>query len=95
VPVNEELVVKYGAGRDSVAVSFNIPGLREDAQAAVRVRRDRARTRGSDRTPSVTGHDPSYFRGDRLFAWSRGGYYFAADASSPEALDRFMQAFPY
>lgn len=97
VPVNDELQVRYGAGADSVVLSFRIPGLPEEAQAAVRARGQRASARRADpgQRRSVTGHDPSYVRGDRLFVWSRGGYYFATAASSEDALERFMRAFPY
>ena len=97
VPVTEELLVRYGAGADTVALSFRIPGRPEDAQAAVRAGRDRAKSRKVDiaRADYVASGDPSYFQSERIMAWSRGGYYFFADAASPGALDRFMRAFPY
>ncbi len=97
VPVNEILVVRYGSGVDSVAVGFRVPGKPEDAQAGVRQSRDEARDRKADlkRAEYVVKEDPSYFHTDRLMAWSRGGYFFSAAASSVEALDRFMRAFPY
>lgn len=97
VPVTEELLVRYGAGTDTVALSFRIPGRPEDAQAAVRAGRDRAKVRKVDmvRADYVASGDPSYFQSERIMAWSRGGYYFFADAPTPGALDRFMRAFPY
>ena len=47
------------------------------------------------RADYVASGDPSYFQSERIMAWSRGGYYFFADAATPGALDRFMRAFPY
>ncbi len=97
VPVTETLLVKYGAGSDSVSIAFRVPGRPEDAQAGVRKRRDDARDRKLDLKGAdyVANQDPSYFRADRVMAWSRGGYFFSADGSNPNALDRFMRAFPY
>lgn len=97
VPVNEILIVRYGAGADSVFLAFRVPGRPEDAQASVTDARDRARNRKIDLKTAdhAAGEDPSYFRTDRLMAWSRGGYFFSADASSQGALDKFMLAFPY
>ena len=97
VPVTEEMVVRYGAGADSVSVAFRIPGRPEDAQAAVRTARDRAKARRIDVSHAayVMSHDPSWFQTERLMAWSRGGYSFSAEAATREVLDRFMRAFPY
>lgn len=97
VPVNEMLMVRYGSGTDSVAVGFRVPGRPEDARAGVRQSRDEARNRKADLKSAeyAVKEDPSYFHTDRLMAWSRGGYFFSAAASSVEALDRFMRAFPY
>ena len=61
----------------------------------------RAREDAKDRKIDVkraeyaSRQDPSYFRAERLMAWSRGGYFFGVDAPSRDALDRFMLAFPY
>ncbi|MGH7498698.1 MAG: hypothetical protein ACREL3_07595 [Gemmatimonadales bacterium] len=97
VPVNQILVLRYGAGADSILLAFRIPGRPEDAQASVKDARDKARGRKIDLKGADYdgGQDPSYFRTDRTMAWSRGGYYFSAEASSQGALDRFMPAFPF
>lgn len=97
VPVNEILVVRYGSGPDSLSVAFRVPGRPEDAQAAVKRSRDEARDRKVELKGAeyVVKEDPSYFWTDRLMAWSRGGYFFSAAASSADALDKFMRAFPY
>ena len=40
--------------------------------------------------------DPSYFKYAGLMAWTRGRYFFLANAKGGEAdLDRFMESFPY
>ena len=96
-PTEEDLTVSYNAGQDSVDFGFSLPESAADAQAAVTTTREDAVASKVDlrRSQYSVGKDPSYFKTERFMAWSRGRYFFYAHASSPAALDRFMQAFPY
>jgi hypothetical protein len=54
----------------------------------------------SDPNVGSIGIEPSYLRlnndSGAFFAWTRSGYYFSANAKNgQQALDAFMQAFPY
>jgi hypothetical protein len=97
IPDNEALKIDYGAGADTISLTFRIPGNPDDAQEGVKRAREDAKDRKIDvkRAEYVSRQDPSYFRAERLMAWSRGGYFFGVDAPSRDALDRFMLAFPY
>jgi hypothetical protein len=96
-PTDEDLVVNYVAAGDTISFGFSIPGSPRDAWEGVRTTRAEAIKTGIDvrRAAYVLRRDPSYFRTDRFMAWTRGAYFFYADASSPAALDRFMRAFPF
>lgn len=94
---DEDLIITYMAGDDSVVVAFSIPGTASDAQEGVKTTHREAVATGLDLRNELysVGSEPSYFRLARFMSWSRGGYFFYADAATPDALGRFMRAFPY
>ena len=96
-PANEDLNVEYRSGKDSIFFGFSIPGTEKDAREAVRVTREEAvRTRLDLKGEQYeVGKNPGFFKIAAFMSWSRGGYFFYAQASSPQALERFMKAFPY
>ena len=91
----------YTAGGREVFVEFAVNGRAEDSQASL----DVATGEVTDKFPTdprfgSIGTEPSYLRVDNesgaFFAWTRGAYYFSANAKGgPADLDAFMQAFPY
>jgi hypothetical protein len=94
-PSDQDLNVTYISGADSVFFGFSIPGDTKSAREAVRIARGEA---GSDALKDGQYSDdtePTYFRSGEFMAWTRGGYFFYANASSPAALEAFMKAFPY
>jgi hypothetical protein len=96
-PAHEDINTTYTSGKDSVFVGFSIPDSAEDAHAAVETTRTEAVASKISLKGELysVGTEPSYFKLPKFMSWSRGKYFFYADASSPEALDRFMRAFPY
>ena len=93
----EDLNVEYAAGSDSVFVGASLPESEADAYDAVKTTRDEA-VAGGERVAGAefrVGKNPGYFRTAKFIAWTRGRYFFYADASSAAALARFMEAFPY
>jgi hypothetical protein len=94
---DEDVNVTYRAGNDSIDVGLSKPESIADARDAIEVTRDEAvqskvPMKGA-RTSLKT--DPAYFHAHDFISWTRGTYFFYAKASSPEALARFMAAFPY
>ena len=96
-PTDEDLNVEYRAGKDSTFFGFSIPGTEKDAREAVRVTRAEAIQTGL----SLKGElyeikkNPCFFKIAAFMSWSRGGYFFYAQANSPAALESFIKAFPY
>jgi hypothetical protein len=91
----------YTAGGREVFVEFAVNSNAENAQSAL----DVAAGEVTDKFPTdprvgSIGTEPSYLKVDNesgaFFAWTRGGYYFSANAKGGAAdLDAFMQSFPY
>lgn len=102
-PVNEDLNIDYVSGSDKVNVGFSIPGNPKDAHDAIKVAKDEsvATLKQQGKAKELTlaeesiGTPTSYYKVADFIAWSRGGYFFYANASSPAALDAFMKAFPF
>lgn len=94
---DEDLNVTYRAGKDSVDVGLSKPDSVADARDAIQVSRDEAVQSKVPMAGSRTSlkTDPAYFQAYDFIAWSRGTYFFYAKASSPEALAKFMAAFPF
>jgi hypothetical protein len=96
-PTNMDLNMTYKAGKNSVFVGFSKSETPEDARNAVELTKQEAV--GNDTILKSEefqiAKDPGYFKHGKFFSWSRGRYFFYADASSPEALDLFMKSFPY
>jgi hypothetical protein len=97
IPADEDVTVEYTSGADKVSFGFGIPSTPEDAREAVKLTREEAIQSKIDRKGERYSFDrePGYYKTAKFMSWSRGGYFFYADASSPAALDRFMKAFPY
>ena len=97
-PVSGAQQGAYSAGGLQVVLRAALYGSVEEAQAQVEAV---GRLPGDFTTRTiVTGQDPSFVQtvradGRARLTWSRGPYYFDAQAASQAALDRFMQAFPY
>jgi len=94
---DEDLNVTYRAGKDGVDVGLSKPDSIADARDAIQVSRDEAVQSKVPMAGSRTSlkTDPAYFQAHDFIAWSRGTYFFYAKASSPEALAKFMAAFPF
>jgi hypothetical protein len=84
-----------------IFVEFEISTKAEDAQNALDVAaEDVTESFPTDPHSGSMGTEPSYVKvaddDGAFFAWTRGGYFFSANAKSGEAdLDAFMNAFPY
>ncbi len=94
---DEDLNVTYRSGPDSIDVGFSIPETPEDAHEAIKVTREEAIAskvplKGARYSVNT---EPSFFHVADFVSWSRGRYFYYAKASSPAALTRFMEAFPY
>lgn len=78
-------------------IGFSLPETAQDAHEAIKTTRDEAISSKIDMKGGTfrTGKDPSWFKTAKFISWSRGPYFYYADANTPAALDRFMQAFPY
>lgn len=92
-PTDEDLTVEYKAGGETVSFGFSIPGTPEYARESVSLTREEDGDRKGEQY--FLKGDPSYYKTAKFMSWSRGGYFFYADASSPAALDKFMKAFPF
>ncbi|HEU0175051.1 MAG TPA: hypothetical protein VFV58_12400 [Blastocatellia bacterium] len=91
----------YAAGDKEIFVEFAVTSSPENAQTAL----DVAATEVTGKFPSdqrfgSIGTEPSYLnvnnQSGAFCAWTRGGYYFSANAKGGKAdLDLFMRSFPY
>lgn len=92
----------YRNGADEIFVEFDVTSSAENAQSVLEVAAGEAAGGVFPTDPRFgsIGTEPGYLKvvnNDGAFmAWTRGGYYFSADAKNGQAaLDAFMQAFPY
>ena len=94
---DEDLNVEYKSGTDRVFFGLSIPETEKDAFEAIKMtRREAIESKISLKDEQfLTGKNPSYFRISDFMSWTRGRYFFYAKASSPAALERFMQSFPF
>ena len=91
----------YAEGNKEIFVEFAVSNTPMNAQTAL----DVAASEVTDQFPTdprfgSIGTEPSYLKVDNqsgaFFAWTRGSYYFSANAKGGAAdLDAFMQSFPY
>ncbi|HEX7295048.1 MAG TPA: hypothetical protein VF251_04790 [Pyrinomonadaceae bacterium] len=91
----------YKAGDKEIFVEFGVTANPENAQSIL----DTAAGETTDKFPTdprfgSIGTEPSYLKVNNesgaFFAWTRGGYYFSANAKGGEAdLDAFMNAFRF
>jgi hypothetical protein len=91
----------YTEGTKEIFLEFAVANSPMNAQTAL----DVAASEVTDQFPTdpsfgSIGTEPSYLKVDNqsgaFFAWTRGGYYFSANAKGGAAdLDAFMQSFPY
>jgi hypothetical protein len=98
VPADEDFNVTYRSGKDSIFIGLSCPGSTADLKEAVRTSRDDAVSDPSiDRTGELfcIASVPFFYKIPDFIAWTRGPYFFYADASSPEVLAEFIKAFPY
>lgn len=91
----------YRSGEREIFVEFGVNNKVEDAQSSLDVAASEV-TNGFPTDPKLgsIGTEPSYLivsnESGSFFAWTRGSYYFSANAKGGEAdLDAFMNAFPY
>lgn len=96
-PSDEDLNVEYTSGKDRISFGFSLPETEKDAFEAIKVTRQEAiDSRLSLKNEQYQiGKNPGFFRIADFMSWTRGRYFFYAKASSPEALERFMQSFPF
>ena len=94
---DEDLNVEYTSGNDQIFFGFSIPETENGAFEAIKVTRQEAiDSRLSLKNEQYQiGKNPGFFRIADFMSWARGRYFFYAKASSPEALERFMQSFPF
>jgi hypothetical protein len=98
IPADEDLNVTYRSGKDSVFMGISLPGKPADLKEAIRTsHQDVVADKSIDRTGELycVVSAPYFYRIPDFIAWTRGRYFFYADASSPNVLTEFMQAFPY
>jgi hypothetical protein len=91
----------YRNGAAEIFMEFAVSSSAKNAQATL----DTAAGETSNQFPTDPKYgsiatEPSYLKVNNesgaFFAWTRGGYYYSANAKKGEAaLDTFMQAFPY
>lgn len=102
-PVSEDLNIDYVSGSDKVNVGFSIPGNPTDAHEAIKISKDEAvgtlkqagKANLLKQAEESIGTPTSYYKVGDFIAWSRGGYFFYAKATSVASLDAFMKAFPF
>jgi len=91
----------YKAGDKEVFVEFAVGSKAESAQSVLQLAAEELLGKfPSDPGVGSIRTEPSFLRvansSNGFFAWTRGNYYFSADAKGGEAdLDPFMQAFPF
>jgi hypothetical protein len=103
VPTDDELLVTYRRGTDSVSLGASVADTSDEARAAVETAAHATRehlrlTDRRDELPRMLqdlAGEPAYVAVSDFIAWSRDRHFFAARASSPRALAAFMHAFPY
>jgi hypothetical protein len=98
IPSDEDFNTTYKAGNSEVFVGLSRPGSVKDVQEGVRVTHQEAvADRSIDRTGErlCIGSDMSFYKLKNFYSWSRGDYFFYAQASDSKALDAFMAAFPH
>lgn len=98
VPSDEDLNVTYKSGKKQVFIGISIPGALKDRQEAVRVTWQEAVADSSiDRTGErlCLGKDMSFYKLRNFYSWTRGEYFFYAQASDAKTLDQFIAQFPY
>ena len=98
VPADEDFNVTYRSGKDSIFIGLSRPGSTADLKEAVRTSREDAVSDSSiNRTGEIycIASPPFFYKIPDFIAWTRGPYFFYADASSPAVLAEFMKAFPY
>lgn len=85
----------YGDGQSQISITVSIKNSPAEAQASVKA----AVSIGSGNRISAVGSDPSYLRavsgGSARMLYTRGAYLFDVQTTSGEALDKFMNSFPY
>jgi hypothetical protein len=100
---DDEVYTTYTSGEQeiflTVSISDDVRGAQEGVKTAKEVL-EHDKGSAFEQPLMSLATEPSYFKvseGDIVFmAWQRGRYFFSADSQgSGEALDRFMQAFPY
>ena len=70
IPVNEALKIDYGAGADTISLTFRIPGNPDDAQEGVK----RAREDAKDRKIDVKGAEYASKAGPELLPRQHGSW---------------------
>jgi hypothetical protein len=100
---DDEVYATYTSGEQeiflTVGISDDVRGAQEGVTTAKEVL-EHDKESAFEQPLMSLATEPSYFKvseGDIVFmAWQRGRYFFSVDSrGSGEALDRFMQAFPY
>lgn len=85
----------YNAGSAQISVSVSVKNSPAEAQSFVKA----ASQTTSGSTSYFVGSDPSFLRevsgGNARFLYTRGAYLFDVQSSSSDALDKFMNSFPY
>ena len=98
VSSNEDFNATYRSGKDSIFIGLSRPGSDADLKEAVRTsRQDAVSDKNIDRTGELycIATAPYFYKIPDFMAWTRGPYFFYADANSPAVLAEFMRAFPY
>lgn len=97
----DSVYARYRAGGEEIFVEFAVNSSAANAQATLETAAGETTAQfPTDPRFGSMGTEPSYLKVNNeegaFFAWTRGGYYFSANAKGGEAaLDAFMQAFPY
>jgi len=84
----------YSNGPDAIFFGVRLAEDSGDARNDVVQSRLSSNMSSSEESFSA-GTEPSYYRVPQLMTWSRGRYFFYAQANRQSALDTFMRAFPY
>jgi hypothetical protein len=103
ITTDDEVYATYTSGDQEIFLTVGISDDVAGAQDGVKTAKEVLEyDNGGEFTKPLVqlASEPSYFmvsEGDTVFlAWQRGNYFFSADPQgSVEALDSFMQAFPY
>lgn len=96
------IYAEYLYGGTKIFVEFAATSSSANAQSILQTVADENIGRGqfpTDPQKGRIGSDPSYLKlfdaQGALFAWTRGGYYFAVSAPTASAVESFMKDFPY